>query len=306
MTTTVKPKTIDSLIPDIHQAITERKGDLIAFSAATLGADYRSHVADLITPSTKERVHNPKALHASKIGKNCLRQMWYAQFMPDKAEPYLPHTLIKFTFGDLVEEFALDLVSAAGHTVTRRQERIEFPIDAGFTVSGRIDAVIDGFIVDVKSTSPYSYSDWAGKPLTAENDSFGYRWQLHTYGKGLPDNEGINKDRGYLLLMDKQNGHIGLSWVDFDWQAYDLRLKIIAKLLSDEKNPPQRMFHPEEKDKLSNLKLTVECSYCDYRLECWKEHDVTGVLRSGRVVWLVAKNEGEKVRLKPGELKLNP
>lgn len=304
MTTTVKPKSIDDLIPDIHRAIVERKGDMVSFSAATLGADYRGHVADLITPSEKVREHNPKALHASKIGKNCLRQMWYAQYMPGVAEPYQPHTLIKFTFGDLVEEFALDLVAAAGHDVARRQERVEFTIDNGFTVSGRIDAVIDGFIVDVKSTSPYSYNDWAGKALTADNDSFGYRWQLHTYGKGLPDGA-VNKDRGYLLLMDKQNGHIGLSWVDFDWAAYDTRLKIIAKLLSDEKNPPPRMFHPEERDKLGNDKLPLECSYCDYRLECWKEQDVTGVLRSGKVVWLVSRNVGDKVKLKPGELKLN-
>lgn len=293
-------KNIDTLIEDIHAAVKDG-----GFGLAPIGGDgrYSNHVLDLVS----EKVTRPapeRALHASKIGKNCLRQMWYAQWHQSLAEPLLPHTLIKFTYGDLVEEFALDLVRAAGHDVKYEQMRVEFPTHNGFTVSGRIDAVIDGCIVDVKSTSPYSYANWAGKQLTADNDSFGYRWQLHTYARGLGDVAGLNKERGYLLLMDKQNGHMGLSWVDFDMVAYDKRLEIITNMINDPKSAPPRNFGPDERDRLGNEKLPTECGYCDYKRECWKERDVKGVVRGGKVVWLVATHDGSKVKLKPGELEL--
>jgi hypothetical protein len=293
-------KNIDTLIPDVYQLVQTGKG---AVGVPVASNRYDKHVADMVA----EKVTRPapeRALHASKIGKNCLRQMWYAQWHQGYAEPLLPHTLIKFTYGDLVEELALDLVRCAGHEVRLEQSRVEFPTHNGFTVSGRIDAVIDGFIVDVKSTSPYSFNGWSGKALTADNDSFGYRWQLHTYARGLKDEAGVNMDRGYLLLLDKQNGHLGLSWVDFDMVAYDKRLEIITNMINDPKSAPPRNFGPEERDRLGNEKLPTECGYCDYKRECWKERDVKGVVRGGKVVWLVATHDGMKVKLKPGELEL--
>lgn len=297
-------------MPDINDLLTDIQGVILKTkepngSILVPVNRYSSHVADLLEPA-EPREAKPWALHASKIGKNCLRQMWYAQWAPHFAEPLQYNTLVKFTYGDLVEEFALDLVRAAGHELKHEQSRVEFPAPNGFTVSGRLDAVIDGHVVDVKSTSPYSYNDWAGKPLTADNDSFGYRWQLHTYGKAALEGQiDANTTRGYLLLVDKQNGHIGLSWVDYDWKAFDFRLKIITEAIGNDSVAPHRGFDPFEKDKLGNLKLVTECSYCDYKRECWKERDIKGVVRAGKVVWLVASNKpGEKVRLKPGELEL--
>jgi hypothetical protein len=294
-------KSVDTLVPDIYELVTKRTYE---GTGEWMGERMGGHIVDMVK-QPKERGPAPDlALHASKIGKNCIRQMWYSQWHPALAEPLLPHTLIKFTYGDVVEEMALDLARAAGHKVVLEQQRVEFEAH-GFTVSGRIDAVIDGAIVDVKSTSPYSFNDWSGKELTAENDSFGYRWQLHTYARGLKDNpEVTDTQRGYLLLMDKQNGHMGLSWVEYNWPAYDLRLKIITEPLKNPTVTPVRNFKPTEKDKMGNDKLPLECSYCDYKRECWKEHDVKAVLRSGRVTWLVAPTEKGKVKLRPGELEL--
>ena len=267
---------------------------------------YSRHVADLLsTPAARE--HKPMSLYASKIGKNCLLQMWYGQWYPEKAEPLRYNTLVKFTYGDLVEEFALDLVRAANHELKHEQTRIEFPTHNGFTVSGRLDAVIDGYVVDVKSTSPYSYNDWVGRPLTAANDTFGYRWQLHTYGRAAQLGQiDANTERGYLLLVDKQNGHVGLSWVDYDWDSFDFRLKIATEAIGNDpsKQRPHRGFDAVDNDKLGNKKLCTECSYCDYKRACWEKHDIKGVVRAGKVVWLVAPTAGTKVRLKPGELEL--
>ena len=291
------PKQIDSLIEDIHNSVTGPGFEPVV----DLTDKYSRHVNDLLAPKLL-REGKPKALHASKLGKNCLRQMWYAQWTPQESEPLLAHTLIKFTYGDLVEEFALDLVRGAGHKVEYEQQRVDFPTYHGFTVSGRLDAVIDGVVVDVKSCSPYSYKDWANQPLTADNDSFGYRWQLHTYGKAAMNGQiKANTDRGYLLLMDKQNGHIGLSWVDYDWKAFDFRLKIITTAINDPTILPPRNFDAVEKDKLGNRKLCTECGYCDFKRTCWKADDIKGVVRAGKVVWLVAPTTGTTVKLKPGE-----
>jgi len=291
---------IDNLIGDIYRSVQFKSG-----SVGHLDGDkYVRHTTDMLAP-TERKAQTPKALHASKIGKNCLRQMWYGQYMPTVAEPLLPHTLIKFTYGDLVEELALDLAKGAGHKVEFEQQRVEFPTHNGFTVSGRLDAVIDGVVVDVKSCSPYSFKDWADKPLTADNDSFGYRWQLHTYGKAALEKQVMaDTNRGYLLLVDKQNGHMGLSWVDYDFKAFDYRLKIITDTINNPDVAPSRGFDAVDKDRAGNLKLQTECSYCDYKRECWKDRDIKGVVRAGKVVWLVSPTPSTKVQLKPGELEL--
>lgn len=295
-------KKIETLVADINDTVAARAA---SSSYIVESNRYNRHVDDMFRPSDPTRVHNSKALHASKLGKNCLRQMWYGQWLPGTAEPLQSHTLIKFTYGDLVEEFALDLVKAAGHSVEQEQFRIEFPVDLGFTVSGRIDAVIDGHVVDVKSTSPYSFKDWANRPLTGDNDSFGYRWQLHAYGRAAQMGQiDANTDRGYLLLMDKQNGHVALSWVDYDWKAFDFRLKLITQAVENKDVIPTRGFGASERDKLGNYKLPVECGYCDFKRECWRDHDPKAVLRSGKVTWLVSEKSGGKTKLKTGELEL--
>jgi hypothetical protein len=294
-------KNVDTLVPDIYELVTKSN---YAGAGEWMGEKMGGHLRDMVLAKAPRVASEELSLHASKIGKNCIRQMWYSQWMPTVAEPLQPHTLIKFTYGDVVEEMALDLARAAGHRVILEQQRVEFEAH-GFRVSGRIDAVIDGAIVDVKSTSPYSFNDWNGKELTAENDSFGYRWQLHTYARGLSENpEVTDKARGYLLLMDKQNGHMGLSWVEYNWPAYHLRLKLITDGIRNKDVLPMRNFKPTEKDKLGNDKLPLECSYCDYKRECWKEHDLKGVLRSGKVTWLASPIPNGKVKLRPGELEL--
>lgn len=294
-------KSVDTLVPDIYDMVTRRSYE---GSGEWMGEKVGGHLVDLVKQGKERKEPPPLALHASKIGKNCLRQMWYSQWSPGLAEPLLPHTLVKFTYGDIVEEMALDLARAAGHKVEMEQQRVEFQHN-GFTISGRIDAIIDGAVVDVKSTSPYSFNDWNNKELTAENDSFGYRWQLHTYARGLGDDAPVTyKARGYLFLMDKQNGHMGISWVQYNWPAFDLRLNLITETLKNPTVTPVRNFQPTEKDKLGNDKLPLECSYCDYKRECWKERDVKAVLRSGRVTWLTAVKDGGKVKLRPGELEL--
>ena len=76
---------------------------------------------------------------------------------PDLAETISPSTRVKFLYGDILESLVLQLARDAGHEVSDEQKSVEWKHDSsGYSVRGRIDAVIDGVVVDVKSVTKMS------------------------------------------------------------------------------------------------------------------------------------------------------
>jgi hypothetical protein len=184
--------------------------------------------------------------------------------MPASAEPILPHTLFKFIYGDLIEEATLMLAEAAGHKVERRQEPVQMH-SGEWEVRGKIDAVIDDVLVDVKSCSPFGYKKFA-EGLTDDNDSFGYRLQLSAYNLALPLKMDVT-DQGFLAV-DKQNGHIG--YFPQEYVPVETRVETLVFALEHDR-PPTRRFKLIPDGKSGNEKLCTECSYCPYKFECWKD-----------------------------------
>ena len=127
------------------------------------------------------------------------------------SEKMTPSTLLKFMYGHIIEEMLLFLVKASGHKVTDEQKRCEV---AG--VIGHMDGRIDGTLMDVKSTSSYSFKKFKDGSLV-DNDSFGYIDQLKAYAKS----EGDTKIA--WLAMDKQNGH--LTWLEYDLETENSKSK---------------------------------------------------------------------------------
>jgi hypothetical protein len=160
----------------------------------------------------------------------------------------------------MVEESVLLLAKAAGHDVTNEQYLVTTIID-GNAVTGRMDAVIDNVLVDVKSCSPFGFKKFE-QGLTEENDDFGYLTQLSLYnGATAPG----FKRQGFLAV-DKQNGRIGffeVPWKD----PYDKAYQMIqdAKKLTW----PPRAFDDEPDGASGNRKLCTTCSYCPYKQTCW-------------------------------------
>ena len=145
----------------------------------------------------------PMVIYASELGKRCKRQLWYTHNTPELAEAMPPKTKFKFLYGDMIEEAVLTLAEHAGHTVEQRQLVVEFQHTSGWKVRGRQDAVIDGVMIDVKSSSPFGMKKFA-EGLTDANDTFGYRQQLSFYnGVGTP----FYTRQGFVAV-DKQNGDI--------------------------------------------------------------------------------------------------
>jgi len=135
-------------------------------------------------------------LRLSAIGKPA-RQLWYDSRGVEKPD-FTGDQLLKFFYGDVIEEVLLTLAKLSGHSVTNEQQKV---VVAGIT--GHMDAVIDGHVIDVKSASAMSFKKFKNGTLY-EDDPFGYIAQV----AGYEYNEGTNN--GGLLAVNKSSGEIAL------------------------------------------------------------------------------------------------
>lgn len=202
----------------------------------------------------------PNTLHFSEIGTPCLRKLWYNVNMPSAAEDIGPSTRIKFLYGDMLEELVLSLAKAAGHTVERQQERVVWDVGHGWQVTGRIDAVIDGVMVDVKSTTKFGVNKFEGGLV---DDPFGYYQQLNGYAVATS-----SRMAGFLTIQ-KELGHVAYfpievskeKWIEKTEEAV---LAVEGDVLSLPVIPPVPQSSTSK-----NMKLSTLCSYCQYKKECF-------------------------------------
>jgi hypothetical protein len=253
-------KTIDTLIEDIESVIRGEGGwnkyiaDMMAVNMASL------------TMTRFESVQEPRDyLSLSSIGTPCDRKLWYKVNQSASSEALPANALLKFFFGDLIEELVLSLAEAAGHTVVGRQTRLDV-----HGIKGSRDAVIDGMTIDVKSASPMSFQKFKKGDLV-NDDPFGYISQLSSYVyAGKDDPLVTDKERGGFLVVDKVNGHIHLDVYDFSNQFDNKEQEMERAKAVVAGSLPERTFEPVPQSKTSpNMKLPMMCSYCDFKKTCW-------------------------------------
>lgn len=198
----------------------------------------------------------------SNVGTPCERKLWYSVNTPEDGEALRPEAHLKFAFGDLTELLMLFLVEAAGHDVQGTQDTQEIE-----GIKGHRDAVIDGTLVDVKSASTYSFQKFKDGTL-AQNDSFGYIDQLQSYlYAGQTDDKITDKDRAAFLVMDKTLGHICLDIHERKLTPYDQVYKYKKEMVNSP-GIPERGFEPVPDGASGNMKLGVQCSYCEMKWKC--------------------------------------
>lgn len=256
-------KTIDTLIKDVEEILAS--GIEWEAEDAGLGERLSEVLRRGLRPRDTERGARP---WFSNIGSPCLRQLWYKVHCPDEAEPIRANTKFKFMYGDIIEEVFLELARAAGHTVSHEQERMEWN---GLT--GRIDAVIDGHLVDVKSASSYSFEKFRGG-LRAEDDSFGYLGQLKGYLLAARASGLVEPDcnTASFVVIDKTLGSICLDTHRFkakELLEFEVMVNDRLVVLDDAHFTPSRAFSDEPDGKSGNRKLGTNCSYCAFREKCW-------------------------------------
>lgn len=261
---------IETLVPDIYQLIQngveqeEEEHDYKGFGRQSSDVLERG-----LQPRDGQRAAR---VWFSNAGHPCHRKLWYKIHTPNRAEPLLPHTRIKFLYGDLLEGLLLDLAVRAGHVVEHEQERVEFN-----GITGRIDAVIDGVLVDVKSASSYAFKKFEGH-LRSEDDAFGYLGQLagylqavRTFGSPFIKTNRVDPSRAAFLAINKETGKLCLDIHEFTDEELETATDRLVRArdagLGDV--TPDRAFEPVPEGKSGNLKLNTNCSYCEFRQFCW-------------------------------------
>lgn len=199
----------------------------------------------------------------SNVGTPCERKLWYSVNQPEKGEELPPSAKLKFLYGDCIELLLLFLAEASGHEVEGTQDEQEIE-----GIKGHRDAVIDGTIIDVKSASTFSFKKFEEGTL-AQNDSFGYIDQLQSYlYAGQTDDKVTDKDRAGFLVADKTLGHICLDLHERKNIPYD-KIYNHKKSVVNSDRLPDRGFDSEADGASGNRKLGINCSYCDFKAECW-------------------------------------
>ncbi len=275
-------KDINTLASDIASVLKNAANGTVAPSIGEqslldMAANIGKHTLDAFKHRKPERA--PGVIWMSELGKPCVRKLWFARNKSDKAEPMSANMHVKFLYGNMLEELVLFLAETAGHTVEKRQASVEHTVD-GWSIRGRIDAVVDGVLVDVKSTSPYGYKDFQNGLV---DDVFGYNGQLSGYnGLGAPTYE-----RQGFIAIDKQNGHIG--FFETKWEDHSSHASELVKALSHTA-APVREFVPVPDGKSGNEKLPHVCSYCEFKHHCWRDSNggkgLKGFYYSQGPVWM--------------------
>lgn len=267
-------KDISTLVSDINAMVGNVEG--LAASPQFLTA-----VSDSYSKQINKREEKPrteKTIYFSEMGDQCERRLWYRANGAPIVEPLHSSNKVKFMYGDMLEGLVLQLVRDAGHTVEREQEVVEYVHSAsGWRVRGKIDAVIDGVVVDVKSVTKQSEQKFWDH---LAEDPFGYFGQLNGYATVLK-----NENMGFLTIQ-KELGNINYFPFSQDSEIFGYGFaRAWGAMSAPSPKPVQPQFAPVRASLTSpNMKLCMTCSYCPYKQNCFP--GVRGFKYSNRVEFL--------------------
>jgi hypothetical protein len=167
--------------------------------------------------------------------------------------------------GDIAEAVFKGLLTQAGVAYA---DGARVTLTAGdHTIYGTPDLITEGAVDDVKSASPWSYTNkFVDFETLNANDSFGYVGQLAGYAKAM------DVEAGGWWVINKANGefkYVPATGIDIQAEVE----KIAAKGDELKANTFRRCFEAEKetyrKKETGNLILGRECSWCSYRYKCW-------------------------------------
>lgn len=258
-------KSINTLIPDIYSLVKRKDGWFTDELAADLGKEVGLRLQKQLSTVHHSVGHKREYLWFGELGPQCPCALWHRYNAPELAEPTHPWVTIKYSYGHILEALVIVLAKAAGHEVTGEQDVLE--LDG---VRGHRDCVIDGVTVDVKSSSSRSF----GKFRTGEietSDNFGYLDQLAGYLLAA-DNDPLVlvKNRGCLLAIDKQNGHMCLHAHDVSQERAETlkaRIKTYKDIVSLA-SPPQCTCKSVPEGASGNMRLDTRASYSPFKFCC--------------------------------------
>jgi len=251
-------KSINTLIKDVYDVASRE----VWFDPA-LAERYSNELGIRILGRLSERDRVP-SLRLSQMGDVCPRSLWASIHSPSVREKFPAHTQIKFHFGDVIEAMAIALAKAAGHEVTGEQD--ELVLDG---VIGHRDCVIDGCIVDVKSTNSLSFQKIKNGRVAEDTFLRSYLDQLDGYVVASTNDPLVrNHTTAYIWAVDKVLGHMCLY-------EHRVRPDRIIQRIADYKEIVERTEPPActcgvvSEGASGNLKLDLKASYNPYKRFCF-------------------------------------
>lgn len=280
-------KTIDTLIADI-QGIFINGATITPEEEKAFGEKISSTICSRIRDYGKERDGH---LRLSSLGKPD-RETWYRVHAQEKSEALSPEVLLKFMYGDILEDLILFMAELSGHSVTHQQEEVT----CGGIV-GHIDAVIDGCLVDVKSASVYGLKKFKDGSIVFD-DPFGYIPQQSAYRQSPELRNVVTDPSVYFLAIGKEHGDLVLCEVEEeDLIDAEAKAKHQRAIVSGEL--PERCYSDVEDGKGGNRTLCTKCNYCPFKGTCWSDSNGGSGLRgfkySNGVKWLTHVEKLPKV-----------
>lgn len=247
---------ISTLIPDIYATIQKKDGWFTDELADSFSRDVAARLQTQLGEKKEPR------LRLSQMGPRCPCALWYSIHHPELAEPLPPWAEIKYSYGHILEAFLIMLARASGHQVEGEQD--ELCVDG---VTGHRDCIIDGNIVDVKSSSSMGFIKFKDGSIR-NSDHFGYLDQLDGYLTGsLDDSRVTNKSSAFLFAVDKQLGHLALHEHPLREDSIRTRIRD-SKAIVAEASPPPCTCGTVPEGKSGNIRLDTKASYSAYKYCC--------------------------------------
>lgn len=223
-----------------------------------------SNVRAALTRQFVDKRDNKFSLRMSNVGRDYC-QLWFDKNSPEDAVPHSTNFIINMMMGDIAEAVFKGLLTQAGVAYANGDK---VTLVAGeHTIYGTPDLSTEGAVDDVKSASPWSYTNkFVDYQTLHDNDSFGYVGQLAGYAKAMDIKPG-----GWWVI-NKANGefkYVAAEGIDLDAEIK----KIEQKADKLKENTFERCYEaiPEtyRKKETGNLILGRECCWCSYRYKCW-------------------------------------
>jgi hypothetical protein len=203
-------------------------------------------------------------LRMSNVGRPTC-QLWFDKNEPESGIKMPVNFLLNMMIGDIVEAVFKGVLTEAG---VEFSDGYKSTLNIGkHKIDGTHDLIMDKRVDDIKSASPWSYSNkFKDYDTLHEHDAFGYIGQLAGYATAL----GV--EPGGWWVINKANGefkYVSASSMDIDAELN----KIEQTADTVQANKFERCFEPVEetfrRKPTGNKILGEECGWCNYRFKCW-------------------------------------
>ena len=230
-----------------------------------------------------KRQFNPQnkkwRMRMSGLGKPLCQQQLDKKELPKDLEY---NAVMRFLMGDLVEASAIFIMKAAGINIEHTQKEVSANI-GGEDIKGTLDVKIDNKVWDIKSASPYAFTNkfgnYGGYNKIKEDDPFGYLVQGYGYAKAE------NVPFGGWIAINKSTGEWAIC--EAPREQEEEKNETLQKASDNVKSlvedkPFKKLFEPKKESiKIKgesvftgNELMPMACSFCSYKYHCWPKAEL--------------------------------